>query len=263
MAKQVENLLHGLHIVLFRPKYSTNVGSTARACLNMGCPNLILVDPVDWNPEKALPLATHHARHILENARIVPDLGTALAGFHHVFALTARTGGWRRNLELPHEAAEDIAAQMTQGGQAALVFGPENTGLTNTEIELCGRLVTIPTAPDMKSLNLAQSVLIMLYECLKAARQGSAFHGRSGAKDRLITHEERELCLMKIQQALLAMDYLKPDSADYFLLPFRRFLGRSRIHLYEYNMLMGLCRQIMWLAAKADSSGNRETLNSL
>ncbi|NCC24716.1 MAG: RNA methyltransferase [Deltaproteobacteria bacterium] len=242
-------MLADVHIVLSRPRYSANVGSVARACLNMGCPNLILVDPENWRIEEALPLATHHARHILEEARIVPDLGTALTGFHHVYGTTARTGGWRRNLRFPDQAAPLMAEQLAHGDQVALVFGPENTGLANEEIELCGQLLIIPTAPDMTSLNLAQAVLIVLYECLKAVSRDD-LHPVAGAKDRLITQEERERCLQKIMDALLAIDYLKPDSAEYHMLPFRRFMGRSRIHLYEYNMLMGLCRQVMWMAGQ-------------
>ena len=122
-------MLHHIAVVLFRPKYPENIGSTARACLNMGCSRIILVDPPAWNLEKAMPPATHHARHLLESAVIVPTLAEALAPFSISYGSTARTGGWRKANLTPEEAAPQIIAQSRDGADS-LWLGPEDRGLT-------------------------------------------------------------------------------------------------------------------------------------
>ncbi|MDD4951047.1 MAG: RNA methyltransferase, partial [Desulfovibrionaceae bacterium] len=121
-------MLKDVAVVLFRPRYPENVGSVARACLNMGCQDLILVDPVDFDLDRALPLATVHARPVLERARIEGDLAAALSGFSTVFGTTSRTGGWRKGIATPAAAAAAARDQVRRGGRAAFVFGPENTG---------------------------------------------------------------------------------------------------------------------------------------
>ncbi|HBE94917.1 MAG TPA: rRNA methyltransferase, partial [Desulfovibrio sp.] len=83
-------MLDRLTVILVRPRYPENVGAAARACLNMGCLELRLVDPEEPDLERALPMATPHARGLLEQARIYPDLGAALTGLDAAFGTTAR-----------------------------------------------------------------------------------------------------------------------------------------------------------------------------
>jgi hypothetical protein len=123
--------------------------------LNMGAKNLVLVDPADFDLAKAEPLATFHARHILETARVLPTLREALSGAALVLGTTARTGGWRKGLLSPAGAAGGhVLPRLAEGGRVALVFGPEDRGLTNEQTSLCDQLVMIPAHPDCTSLNL-------------------------------------------------------------------------------------------------------------
>jgi len=246
-------MLDGLAVVLFQPKFSENVGSAARACANMGVSRLILVAPRDYDPDRAAALATAKGREVLAAAVIAPDLETALAPFSRVYGTTARVGGWRKGLVPPRAAAAEIAPALAGGETAALVFGPEDAGLANQETRLCGRLVTIPTAAEATSLNLAQAVLVLLYECLLAAHE-LARPGRAVGETpagpvqpgREITHGEREALFSALSRALTAIDFLKGDNPDYFLLPLRRFAERVRPTRAEFSMLMGICRQILW-----------------
>jgi len=244
-------MLDNLTVVLVRPKYPENIGSIARACLNFGCRDLVLVNPQNFDLEKALPLATAHASHILYEARVLPDLKKALAGHAHVYAATARTGGWRKGLLSAKQAGQEIAAHLASGSGTALVFGPENTGLTNEEIEPADRLVTIPTTPESKSLNMAHAALVLLYECFVNTLSGR-FAAPGPPESPPATHEERELLIKTMQKALLTIDFLKQDNPDYWMLPFRRFLGRIGLGRNEFNLLMGVCRQILWMAGKKD-----------
>ncbi len=241
--------LHGIAVILFRPKYSENVGSVARACANMGCGQILLVDPWDFDAQRALPLATHHAQHLIDNLRIVPTLAEALAPFAFSYGTTARLGGWRKVVHTPREVAPHIIAQRAYG-DVALVFGPEDRGLTNTEIEVCNALITIPTSTELTSLNLAQAVLLILYECFLAAQEKPLRLSRY-PKDRAINHDEQAILFATLRDTLLAIDYIKPNNPEYFMLSIKRFIHRLAPRRHEFNQIMGLCRQIRRLARLA------------
>jgi len=247
-----------LQVVLFRPKYSENVGSVARAMLNMGTSQLVLVDPQGFDPDRAAPLATTHARHILENARIVGTLAEALAGTSLAIGTTARTGGWRKGLLTPVKAAPEVHARLEQGGSVAFVFGPEDRGLTNEETSLCDQLVMIPASPDCTSLNLSQAVLILLYECFQYSLL-RPFEPKGPPTERDASFEERQALFASMQEALSAIDFLKDQNAEYWMLPVRRFFSRFCLRRNEFNLLMGICRQVRGVAARANieaSKGN-------
>lgn len=237
-----------LSVVLFRPKLPENVGAVARACVNMGFSRLVLVKPREWDVRRAEPMATHKGAPVLWDALIHSDMKEALAPFHMVFGTTARTGGWRKGILSPEQAAERISGLLLSGQQAAVVFGPEDFGLTNQEIEICGPLISIPTSKEASSLNLAQAVLIILYECFKRVREAET--AAEPVSD-TISWEDRMRLFATIQKSLLSMDFIKKDNPDYWMLPVKRFLNKSPLHRNEYNILMGFCRQIDWLAKQA------------
>ncbi len=164
---QTEFPLHNLEMVLVKSRFPENIGMIARACANMGAGGITLVQPELWNAEKARPLATAKGQHLLESIRLESDLRDAVAPYALVVGTTARTGGWRKQLLHPSQAAQEIVAALQEGERVALMMGPEDRGLNNEEIECCQRLVTIPTA-HAASLNVAQASLILLYECFKA-----------------------------------------------------------------------------------------------
>lgn len=238
-------MLDELVVVLFRPKYPENIGSVARACLNMGVSNLVVVDPYNFNMEKALPLATAHARHVLESARIVDTLAEAVEGCTAVFGTTARTGGWRKGIMSPETMANVVDERLRGGGKVAIVFGPEDKGLTNEETSICSGLMTIPTSREGTSLNLAQAVVVVLYECFKKALDGP-YVPDGPPEERPTTVQEQEALFQNLQESLLAIDFLKDDNTDYWMLPVRRFFSKINLKRNEFNLLMGVCRQVQW-----------------
>ncbi len=239
-----QDITNNLFVVLSRTKYSENIGSVARACVNMGCKNLILVNPKEMDMNRALPLATPKGKMVLERAEVVSSLSVALGQFNKVYGTTARTGGWRKRILLPSQAAEAISLDLREGRSVAIVFGPEDTGLLNEEIEMCGQLITIPTAEDAWSLNISQAVLIILYECFNRLFHCSR---RNLEKDmtQYATHRELQLLFERTKQVLLSIDFLLPENPDYFMLPFKRFIHRINLKKNEYNLLMGICRQLL------------------
>lgn len=243
-------MLEGLAVILVRPRYPENVGAAARACLNMGCPKLRLVSPEEPDLARALPMATSHARHILEQAEVFPDLGAALADLDAAFGATARLGGWRQAVSAPRTLAADVAARLSRGQRLGLVFGSEDRGLENAETMLLDGLCSIPTAVEGASLNLAQAVMVLLHECFQARRAARGPGDAPAPRRASVGMQEREALVQAMRQALLAIDFLKDQNTDYFLLPARRALSRLAPSRAEYDMLMGVCRQILWACGK-------------
>ncbi len=238
-------LLHGLRVVLVNTRFPENVGMAVRACVNMGCDALTLVTPERWLPEKAAPLATPKGQGLLSRVTVKPDVLSAMGDCQLAIATTARTGGWRRALLSPEEAAVKISRTMARGEKAALVFGSEDRGLENTDIELCQHIATIPASDEASSLNLAQAVLLMLYACAHEHRQAMQTPMSTPDADRSITVADEERLMARLEKALLRLDALHGDNPAYFLMPWRRLFARARLRRHEYDALMGLCRQIL------------------
>lgn len=251
--KGTRMLFPNLTVVLCRPKLSENIGSVARVCANMGCPHLSLAAARDYKADIARNLATSQGKEILNELKVHDDVHQALASMHRVYATTARTGKWRKRILLPDEAATHIVDELENGQRVALLFGPEDKGLANAEIEQCSELLSIPTAPGAWSMNLSHAVLTVLYECFK--RKPAGLKRRLPTEDKtLATQDELQLLFATMQNTLQCIHFLHDQNADYFMMPLRRFLGRMHLKRYEYNLLMGICRQVQWMAQEKISS---------
>lgn len=232
-----------LAVILNKTRFPENIGMAARACANMGCERLILSAPERWDYLKAEPLATPKGVPLLKTIAIYDKLEDALAPFNYVIGTTARSGGFRRQPLAPDQAAREAAKVE---GEVALLFGPEDRGLTNRELRFCQRLVHIPANPAANSLNLAQAVLIMLYEFRKSGREMPACQ-----KPRGIGIRERILLEDNFKSALIGLDCLRADNPDYFFQIWQGMLNRIRPTREEFDALMGFCRQLKNMAAAA------------
>lgn len=245
--------MQNVSVVLVRPRFPENIGMVARACANMGVSRLVAVAPERWDLAKAAPLATGKGLEVLDAIRVVATLPEALAGCSRAFGATARTGGWRQGVMPPRKAAALAAAALHEEGSVAFVFGPEDRGLENAEVELCTDLVTIPTAPAASSLNLAQAALILLYECFTATLD-HAYHPDKTPKarknSRPATVAEQELLFAALRDSLVAIDFLPRDNPEWFMQPLRRFFRRAAPRRHEFDLFMGVCRRISRLAGK-------------
>lgn len=172
-----------LRLVLVRTRFPENVGTAARASANFGHAPLFLIDPERWGESgkaRAMPLATAQGAPMLDSLTVSPSLADAVAPWHAGHRTHRPQRGLRLASSSPPRGRRRPAwaERLTGGEDVALVFGPEDRGLSNGDLEHCGMLVTVPTAPDASSLNLAQAVLLLVYECFLAlpgcaARAGS------------------------------------------------------------------------------------------
>ena len=233
--------LDNVTIVLKGPKFPGNVGSAARCAMNMGIDKMIVVGNRDLDDEAVRQMATHVARQIVDGLRHFDTLDEALAGFSWVVGTTARHGSGRGPVVSPRRAAE-LLVDRSQENEIALLFGPEDTGLTNDDLRFCQTLVTIPTA-GFKSLNLSHAVMVVCYE-LFAAR----LEKERGAEvaPKLASTKELEAMYAKLKETLLAIGFLLPDNPDYWMMHLRRLFSRTTLLAREVKILRGICRQIEW-----------------
>lgn len=153
-------------IVLIRPQLGQNIGKAARAMLNFGLAEMRLVAPRDGWPNADAGPAASGADVVLENARVFETTADAIADCNLVFAATVR----RRDLVMPTVGPEDMAQEIhSTGGRAAILFGPERSGLESEDVALANRIVTVPINPEFGSLNLAQAVILLAYEWSRKA----------------------------------------------------------------------------------------------
>jgi TrmH family RNA methyltransferase len=240
-----ERGLPNIRIVLVRPRGSANVGATARAMKNMGLGELTLVRPAVRRYAAAEAMAVH-ARDLVRSARVVGSIEHAVADCALVVGTTCRGGPYRAAAEDADALAPELLANAARG-RVAVLFGPEDHGLSNEDLRCCNRLIRIDTDPAYASLNLAQAVLLVGAALRRAASAGHACTTRqvepapAAAVERMYRH---------LQHALLSIGFLHPQNPEHIMFALRRLLGRTQLEDHEVRILLGLARQIEWAAQK-------------
>jgi tRNA/rRNA methyltransferase len=240
--------LEQCRVVLVRPHIAANVGAAARVTRNLGLCDLAIVEPLcDPLDPRARQLAAR-GEDVLARARVFADFGTAVADCVLVAGTSARTGGLfrRQSLSTPEEIMPAVVDALARG-PAALVFGPEPSGLTNEEVSRCHGLIHIPTDPAYPALNLAQAVAICLYELRRTWLQRTT---PSPAAEPAATFAQQEQMFTRLRTSLEEIHFLYGPKADSLMHALRHLLGRARLTPMEVDVLNGLVRQIRWFVAK-------------
>jgi tRNA/rRNA methyltransferase len=139
----------------------------------------------------------------------------------------------------------EMVAKLIPNNQVALVFGPEDRGLSNEHLELCNEIVSIPAARGGKSLNLSHAVIIMCYEVYRAVQGGVSYETL-----RLSPAGEVENMYDHMRSALLEIGYLDKQNPDITLGSFRRILTRAGLTRDEVKLIRGVFRQLLWYIKK-------------
>jgi tRNA/rRNA methyltransferase len=237
--------LERVRIVLVRPKTSGNVGSVARAAANFGVGDLALVAPRGYRAAAAARTAVH-AGDVLDRTRKHATVADAIADCAWVIGTTCRGGSYRRRMRTPRDIAPEIVA-IARTKRVALVFGPEDHGLSNEELKLCHELVTIPTHSSYPSLNLSHAALVCLYELFLAR------HATRRPMPTLATSAALERMYGDLGRALLAIGFLHGANPEHIMMTIRRVFGRAQLDERELAIWLGVARQIEWFA-----TGGRE-----
>ena len=231
--------LDNIAVVLVEPQIPENIGSAARAMNNMGIKKLILVNPKNYDLCSIQKTATGSSTHIIEGIEVCHNLLEALGPFHYVIGTTARIGANRPALTTPRPLAQDLIS-LSYHNKVAILFGPEDRGLSNDHLRLCHTIATIPTA-QFSSLNLAQAVMVICYEIFLAS-------GKQNPRvtPRLANKFELEGMYGHLKDVFMKIGFLDPQNPEHWMLNIRRFLSRLPLRAREVKVIRGVCRQIDW-----------------
>jgi tRNA/rRNA methyltransferase len=232
-------VLDHIAIILAEAQIPENIGAVARAMNNMGLHRLVLVNPKNCDLTRVLKTATGSSIDIVEAMEVCEDLREALGPYQYVVGTTARIGSLRPAITQPHRLAQDLI-EISRNNQIAILFGPEDHGLSNEQLRYCHTIATIPTA-DFSSLNLAQAVMIVCYEIFLTSREA-----KNISPPRLANRFELEGMYDHLKSVLLKIGFIDPQNPEHWMLNIRRFLSRVPLRAREVRIIRGVCRQIDW-----------------
>lgn len=242
-------------IVVVEPQGERNVGAIARAMKNVGLGELILVNPrCDHQSFEAQTMAVH-AKDVLAKAKVVDTLATALGDRQRIIATSAREQILASPAETPRQALPWLLAPNLK---SALVFGREDSGLTNEELNQAHRFVRIPVHPQYPSLNLSQAVAVCTYELYQAnlatlpQKQSSPPEIETLSPVPPATNAQLDGYYQHLEKTLLNIQVLYPHTAPSKMAKLRRIYQRAGLNVEEVALLRGILGQIDWLTQQIE-----------
>jgi tRNA/rRNA methyltransferase len=233
--------IENVAIILVGTKYPGNIGSAARAMFNMGLKRLILAAPQCTINEESYRLAKS-GKVILDSSRTYRSLKSALRGIRLLVGTTGKSGGYRTQVYAPRSLAPRILNH-AEKQKVGILFGPEDTGLIDDDLQLCQLLIRIPTQHKASSINLSQAVMVISYELLLGNLK------REPARvPKLASLEQIEAMYDHLEKALLHIGFLQPQNAKHMMFTLRQMLGRAGLEAADVGILRGIARQIGWYA---------------
>lgn len=244
-------------MVLLFPRRGANVGAACRAIKNMGAGDLVVVGG-EYDRGEAERTAVH-AADVLRARVEAASFDEAVATASLVVGTTSREKPW----SIPVVEVADVFAEARQrgldAGEVALVFGPEDRGLSNEELARCHRLAFVPTAGEYASLNLAQAIVVCLYEWLQSSRRGTGA-ATSGAATpasaalqgsaRPASADQQEAAIADLRDVLAEIGFLEGDQSERVMGTIASIFRRSLLDEREVAILRGIARQMRWAARR-------------
>lgn len=235
-------MFSNIKIVLVETSHPGNIGAAARAMKTMGLNQLTLVNPQTRFPDAEATARAAGADDILVNAQVVDSMDAALADCAMIIGTSARFRRLGVELLNPQQCAQLVTTIPTHN-PIALVFGRENSGLNNEELNRCHYHLHIPTNPDFSSLNLAAAVQIVAYE-LRMHWLNSTNTTTEQIEETLATDHEVQLFYDRLEQTLVKIDFLDPKIPRKLMRRFKRMYNRIRLEKTELDLLMGMLKNI-------------------
>jgi TrmH family RNA methyltransferase len=239
--------LANVTVILVEPAVPGNIGSAARAIKTMGLSDLVVLNgPTGYAGHKQALMMGHGAHDILEKSRAVTTWEEATAGLHRLVGTTHR----KRRSQFPQmvtarQAASEVAV-LSQQHRVGIVFGREETGLTDEELQRCHDIASVPSAAAHPSLNLAQAVMLFSYEVFLAS-----FGEVPTIPIKLATVHEVEMTLQHLSESLAKTGF-RPHQGnpDSFLRSLRRVISRAPLEKRDCNVLHRICQQIDYYVSR-------------
>ena len=215
--------------------HTGNFGSVARAMKTMGLSELSLVNPKDFPSGDANALSGN-ARDILDKAKTFKNLKDALIDSHHIFATSSRKRTITWPTYTPKEAALEIDAKLKESQKISIVFGREDRGLTNEELQLANFHLEIPANPDYPVLNIAMSVQIVAYELFKNRNISQDREWRDYPE---INSEDLQRLIDLFVETSIDLEMIDPKNPSLIIARIKRMFSRLQPDSMEGNYLRG------------------------
>lgn len=237
--------LKDIRVVLVETAHPGNIGATARAMKTMGLTRLVLVRPVDFPSPEASQRASG-AEDLLDGALGPTTLREAVGDCRLVIGCSARTRSFRHALLNARQGAQQLIAEARGGDSVALVFGPERSGLSNADLDLCTHQVQIPTQPNFSSLNLGAAVQILSYEIyLASLAADEEKEGVPSSGTRPALQIEMDHFYAHLEWVLEQRGFLEGELREVTLTKLRRVFTRARPHSGELKLLHSILKLIV------------------
>ena len=231
--------------IFVNPQMGENIGASARGMWNFGLERMRIVAPRDGLPnQKAVAMASGAGR-LLDEALIFPTFTDAIADQHFIFATTARPRDLLKPIYSPEEAIKLAFSKISRGQNVGFAFGPERSGLENSDIVKANAIVSVPVNAKFPSLNLAQCALLLAYEwMLKSSNLNN---------DKQILEQSSMVDVMKVEKlsqyfedALEKADFFYPeDKAESMKINFRNMWSRMPLTNSDVQIFYGMLRQLL------------------
>ena len=229
-----------VQIVLVETSHPGNIGSVARAMKNMGLANLALINPKKFPHQEATALAGN-ATDVLENAKIFTSIQEAVKNSKVIYATSARD----RTIEWPTLTARDAALEMQElvlnEIQVSILFGREDRGLTNEELQLANKHLIIPAHPEYPVLNIAMSTQVVCYELYQAAKNNSIESWQDFPE---YTSEELNNLIEHFNETVEALELVDPKNPKQITTRMERMFRRLYPDQMEGNFLRGFLKAV-------------------
>lgn len=232
-------------VILVRPQLGENIGASCRAMLNFGLEHLRIVDPRDGWPNPSAVAMASGAERILERAQLYDTTKEALSGLSFVLATTARTRDMTKTVLFPRSAMQQAKQMAVDGNRVGMIFGPERSGLHNSDVSLADAIVTVPVNPTFRSLNISQSVLLLAYEWWVAAdrssREGESFRN----PEPMAEFSEVQVLADRLENELSVRRFFRPESkASRMKRNLRNTLSRMPLTGRDVRTIHGIIRTL-------------------
>lgn len=234
----LKSLSERITVILVEPLYEGNVGAVARSMKNAGLTDLVLVNFHEYGDEAIA--RSMSGRTILESARMFDSLKEAIKGYSIVAGTSSTvTTNFKKFRRIPISPEEFWNKTINEDSKIALVFGRENDGLRNHELELCNYFLNIPANPEYPVYNLSHAVGIILYEMIRHI-DGLTLE----SPDKVALPEDLETLIKRIELLLSKASYPAYKELN-TLVMLRRLIARTSLTETEFYKIMGIIRHIL------------------
>lgn len=253
---RLNTLFQRIRIVLVEPSHPGNIGGTARAMKTMGLHRLVLVNPARY-PDPQADWRAAGAMNVLDEARVVADVAEAVADCHYVIGTSTRA----RAIPWPAVLAKDLGPVLLEqaaDAEIAILFGREDSGLRNDELQRCHTHLQIPSSKEYGSLNLAMAVQVICYEIFQFLEQATV---QVSADSQLVQEDvsaigrriwdndpasgvQMDKLIEHLEQVMVSSGFVDPANPSNTVTRMRRLLMRQQLDETEVQILRGMLTSV-------------------